>query len=232
MKKNKNLLTQPLSAKELEWLENHLTELSQIHDDCMTLEMVDGLFCALIINPVMAKPTEWMKIVFGQKHEFKSDANLEKNLNVLARYWNQQSLAIENHGITEQAAYIPFVKDSQTHQLAQAWATGFSIGMDYCAEAWKKLSEEEENRSLLAPFIALKQGYLPEKENEALTNEQRAELLATIPAAAHTLFHYWVEKTQSASNAPKAKVGRNDPCPCGSGKKYKKCCESKESVAN
>jgi len=23
------------------------------------------------------------------------------------------------------------------------------------------------------------------------------------------------------------KVGRNDPCPCGSGKKYKKCCELK-----
>lgn len=22
----------------------------------------------------------------------------------------------------------------------------------------------------------------------------------------------------------KHKVGRNDPCPCGSGKKYKKCC--------
>ena len=32
------------------------------------------------------------------------------------------------------------------------------------------------------------------------------------------------------SNPPKTivaekKVGRNDPCPCGSGKKYKKCCE-------
>ena len=23
---------------------------------------------------------------------------------------------------------------------------------------------------------------------------------------------------------PGAKIGRNDPCPCGSGKKYKKCC--------
>ena len=22
------------------------------------------------------------------------------------------------------------------------------------------------------------------------------------------------------------KIGRNDPCPCGSGKKFKKCCES------
>ncbi|PCC69059.1 SEC-C motif-containing protein [Nannocystis exedens] len=22
------------------------------------------------------------------------------------------------------------------------------------------------------------------------------------------------------------KIGRNDPCPCGSGKKYKKCCDA------
>jgi len=28
----------------------------------------------------------------------------------------------------------------------------------------------------------------------------------------------------SAITAPRTKVGRNDPCPCGSGKKYKKCC--------
>ncbi len=27
-----------------------------------------------------------------------------------------------------------------------------------------------------------------------------------------------------ASLTPSKKVGRNDPCPCGSGKKFKKCC--------
>ena len=26
------------------------------------------------------------------------------------------------------------------------------------------------------------------------------------------------------------KVSRNEPCPCGSGKKYKKCCGSKDTV--
>ncbi|WHT49335.1 SEC-C metal-binding domain-containing protein [Sporosarcina thermotolerans] len=26
-------------------------------------------------------------------------------------------------------------------------------------------------------------------------------------------------------------IGRNDPCPCGSGKKYKKCCQSKKAVS-
>jgi uncharacterized protein YecA (UPF0149 family) len=32
-------------------------------------------------------------------------------------------------------------------------------------------------------------------------------------------------QAERASRAPKmAKIGRNDPCPCGSGKKYKKCC--------
>ncbi len=27
-----------------------------------------------------------------------------------------------------------------------------------------------------------------------------------------------------------AKTGRNDPCPCGSGKKYKRCCELKDEA--
>ncbi|HYP08335.1 MAG TPA: SEC-C metal-binding domain-containing protein, partial [Bryobacteraceae bacterium] len=29
---------------------------------------------------------------------------------------------------------------------------------------------------------------------------------------------------EAAAPVPAGKVGRNDPCPCGSGKKFKKCC--------
>ena len=32
------------------------------------------------------------------------------------------------------------------------------------------------------------------------------------------------------SQKAEKKVGRNDPCPCGSGKKYKKCCDCEESL--
>ena len=32
-----------------------------------------------------------------------------------------------------------------------------------------------------------------------------------------------VRKKEFAADATGHKVGRNDPCPCGSGKKYKKC---------
>ena len=30
---------------------------------------------------------------------------------------------------------------------------------------------------------------------------------------------------------PAPKIGRNDPCPCGSGKKYKNCCMRKSGAA-
>jgi SWIM/SEC-C metal-binding protein len=34
-----------------------------------------------------------------------------------------------------------------------------------------------------------------------------------------------VEARRPVPKAPR--IGRNEPCPCGSGKKYKKCCEGK-----
>ena len=34
----------------------------------------------------------------------------------------------------------------------------------------------------------------------------------------------FLEYTLTLANKSKRKIGRNDPCPCGSGKKFKKCC--------
>jgi hypothetical protein len=36
--------------------------------------------------------------------------------------------------------------------------------------------------------------------------------------------HAWVENLQPWPPPRPGKIGRNDPCPCGSGLKYKKCC--------
>ena len=55
----------------------------------------------------------------------------------------------------------------------------------------------------------LPQGKLPEWD-AIFTQEKRDEL-------------YKLEKKSHTVIKP-PKVGRNDPCPCGSGKKYKKCC--------
>ena len=46
--------------------------------------------------------------------------------------------------------------------------------------------------------------------DDILTQEKRKEL--------------YMEQKKSGTIVKEKKIGRNDPCPCGSGKKYKKCC--------
>jgi len=45
-----------------------------------------------------------------------------------------------------------------------------------------------------------------------------------IPAGAEAAMQQALDRQAAPVRRAEAKVGRNDPCPCGSGKKYKKCC--------
>lgn len=47
--------------------------------------------------------------------------------------------------------------------------------------------------------------------------------------AARIVRHYWMFK-ESRTPTPRAPVGRNEPCPCGSGRKFKKCCLGKPEL--
>ena len=54
----------------------------------------------------------------------------------------------------------------------------------------------------------------------------REDALEWLGPAVHEISEYWcahANRTQPAKIDPFRKIGRNEPCPCGSGKKYKKC---------
>ncbi len=55
----------------------------------------------------------------------------------------------------------------------------------------------------------------------------RGEALGMLGPAVYAVDLYWKEhgrRSKSPSALALRKIGRNAPCPCGSGKKYKKCC--------
>ena len=68
---------------------------------------------------------------------------------------------------------------------------------------------------------------MPEASIEELS-EQAPDLIPTLVLT----LNGWVKAQRGATGAAnlpgaparRAKVGRNDPCPCGSGRKFKKCC--------
>ena len=59
-------------------------------------------------------------------------------------------------------------------------------------------------------------GYMPSE----LAPKNR-ELMNPLPAK---VYDFGAEYNKRVILQENNKVGRNDPCPCGSGKKYKKCC--------
>jgi uncharacterized protein YecA (UPF0149 family) len=66
---------------------------------------------------------------------------------------------------------------------------------------------------------------------ERISPEKREEVIAHMAAGVLGAYWYFREQRQAEAGARTSEprrsspnVGRNDPCPCGSGKKYKKCC--------
>lgn len=57
-------------------------------------------------------------------------------------------------------------------------------------------------------------------------NEEQAKKIKATKARATNIYAQTLGKVEQVVRA-NPKVGRNDPCPCNSGKKYKKCCDGK-----
>ena len=63
--------------------------------------------------------------------------------------------------------------------------------------------------------------YVPEEEDQKVWQECADMLPQTIIA----IYNFWLAKRkQVPMQRGQPKVGRNDLCPCGSGKKFKQCC--------
>jgi uncharacterized protein len=66
---------------------------------------------------------------------------------------------------------------------------------------------------------------------EPISPEKREEVIVHMAAGLLKAYRYFREHRQVKPTAHRSeprrgtpKIGRNDPCPCGSGKKYKKYC--------
>jgi uncharacterized protein len=118
-------------------------------------------------------------------------------------------------------------------QTGSVWALGFIDGVDALPQVWVEPEDDEaaaDHGAMLDRVIAL---MLPPESDDFRAHvltyypddpPTREDLLAEACWAVQDLRIYWVDH---APKPPTRRVepvpGRNDPCQCGSGKKYKKC---------
>src|SRR5262249_20903879 len=89
--------------------------------------------------------------------------------------------------------------------------------LDYAGREWKEVPNEAAPGDLLS---------LRQRVESVFPDfyTRLAERHAKLQAIYHSCRQRHLEDKRATKIAMPKKVGRNDPCPCGSGKKYKKCC--------
>lgn len=228
-----------LTAAELEELDG---VLARFPDSC-SLEELDGLLCALVIGPDDVPPGEWLPAVLGSETpEWASEAEAQRVLGLLMRHWNAvaQSFREDWSGVTAsegaEAMYFPLLDEPEEsgHPLAEGWACGFRAGLEWLEEMhWDALEQDEECVAVLNLVGALDSG--EKSSGAALSAEERDQVLSPLAAGLQYVYAFW-RRWSRVMNAPRvparadAVPGRNDPCSCGSGKKFKKCCGAPERL--
>ena len=222
----------PLTEAEIDRLADFLKSCKG-GGKAMNLEELDGFFSALIAGPEPVMPSEYNRAVFGgemsEAVEFASIDEANEILGLMMRLWNTIASTLYKGEI-----HVPMIFEDQKGELhGNDWARGFMRGMHMRHEGWSDLVNDENYGDSLIPMMALYHEHDedPEMRPEPITPDKREQVIALMAAGLMNAYEYFRKEREGdlgvlapESRRSTPKIGRNDPCPCGSGKKYKKCC--------
>jgi uncharacterized protein len=223
-------LDEPLSDKEFNELDTFLLS-DRCGDDCMTMDALHGYLTALAIGPQEVPFAEWLPRVWGATPEdapaFKNDKEAQRITTLIARFMNEVAMTFEVAPKEFEPLFCEHQLNGRTVLDGEAWAWGFWEGMQLRADAWEPI-HESPLAPLLRPIYLLGAEEIEEEELALVDDPGKChKLTIEIEAAIPHIHKFWAPLRTSVVTTVRhetAAPGRNDVCPCGSGKKYKKCC--------
>ncbi len=223
----------PLSDDELQELDNFL--LFEVDcDESMTLDTLDGYLHAIAIGPVNLNPKQWMPGIWGggtaMMPPVESIEKLNHILALIMRLFNSIIAALENLPREIYPLWSSREYRGKEYDDAEGWANGFCDGVKLCQSEWTTLLETPQGQAWYRPIALLgEDDFVAEQDALTKTPAMRGKLALQIPEAVVAMYEHWLPYRQAiyereVAKSLQKKVGRNEPCPCGSGKKFKKCC--------
>lgn len=224
----------PLSDEEMDELAEFLLSDATL-DETMMPDRLDGFLTALVTSPAMPAASVWLPMVWGptEKDEpaFTSYAQLERITGLIMRHMSSLIVSLQENPDACEPIFDSAVYPDSTREYVdgEMWAYGFMTGINLQRQDWQPLFENPEKVEMLRPIYLLGTEDLTEEEEALIeTPEQREELAKLVPGSVAELYRLWTPVrrivTDPALCRQLPKIGRNEKCPCGSGRKYKKCC--------
>jgi len=226
----------------LKFIENFERELEKRDISFFPLDFVHGYLTGIGISPRMIMPNEWVNHLLKNEIEFKSNDDAEFIFSFLLELYSRIIDEIYSGEITP---LLPEIDDENGVRIeAEGWCRGFIFASSFFSNEFSQYMEEDDDNLidiLILSYLAgvgetsklVLQQIIVDWEDDDL------ELIDEIPAIILSMYDYFRrnfsdgydfddefggQKKIKPIKKATPKIGRNDPCPCGSGKKYKHCC--------
>ena len=241
----------PFTPEDFDALDAELDALREHDEEIPTWEFCEGFLAALVCARRAVPPEEYWPVLLGE--DFNPVAHMEFVWRWHRRWAEVASaLDAPVETLDDERTYQPEVLDMRGAVLAQpeaerpdvevatlpAYAEVWALGFMYAVESWPDdwlpprdreaaemldnalgaivaLTEDDRGKPALSMFA---------EDGPPSVSEERLDDLGAAIWAVYELRQLWKSlgpRTESVRKAPEP--GRNDLCPCGSGKKYKKC---------
>jgi uncharacterized protein len=211
------------------------------------IEELHGLLFGLAITPEPIMPSEWLPIIFEEEPQFDDEKDAETSLGYLLDTYNRM---IDSNNKGKLAFPFNYKKlTGMEYSLIEGWAYGLFLALSLRPHIWGMSEEYEEMdeekipddvMELISSCSVITAIAMPEEMEELFVPEEgeprespeelEDALYDMLPKAVENLQQHGAEIRAENGGLkpsvviPNEKVGRNDLCTCGSGKKYKKCC--------
>jgi uncharacterized protein len=200
-------------------------------EEPMLLTELDGFLTALVVGPDTIPQGEWLQSIWGSDDSdeppFDDPADVQWFVDaVMARH------AEIVRDLTRGKPQPIFDTDDRNGDvLWEGWIDGFAEAVALRPESWTALGDgtDPDTAEALAQIMALiaivtNETTLDSIEVNALDAHAPAQIVAAVLKLNSARARNTVAASSTPAAAPSTKIGRNDPCPCGSGNKFKRCC--------
>ena len=228
-------LSSPLTDEELDLLDRFLLDRLDEDEDVLdkdegvlNVSELDGLLTAIVSGPTSVMPSQWLPAVWGDfEPAWESEAAVGTIMSLMMRHMNTLASILMEYPEDYEPLFLEREVEGKTYSIVDDWCEGYLRGVQLAQAHWN--SGEEEMAVLLSPIYAFTEA--TNWRVHDLDDAEREKVRRAITPNVRDIHAYWLARR--AEQAPAARqpvrhsgprVGRNDPCPCGSGRKYKKCC--------
>ena len=206
----------------------------------LTWAQLEGFAAGLAACPETVLASEWLEAVWDADGDYEGVVGGAAGARVAARTVLTGHLNDVARELTEAPeAYRPILSTNEDtgEEDWAPWISGFERAMRLRPEAWEAIALDNDADAAGAVGVNVSL-YGVVSGNEALSEgvDERVIDLAheLIQGAVFFLMKYKIARQEGRGSVSWAvrestrraarKVGRNEPCPCGSGRKYKRCC--------